>query len=67
MVDYLDADTANADWLKPATDDLRFEDEFLERQATIDALETLIALPAYEAIPERQKAIIERRLDAVAD
>ncbi len=66
MVHFLDADTANADWIKPSWFDLRITAEEAETQA-IEDLEFLTTLPSWEAAPKHIVEIVERRLAEVAD
>ncbi len=66
MVHFLDAETKNADWIKPAFFDLRITIEEAETQA-IEDLEFLTTLPSWDAAPKAIVEIVERRLAEVAD
>ncbi len=63
---FLDAETDNADWIKPAWFDLRITTEEAET-LDIEDLEFLTTLPSWEAAPKAIVEITERRLAEVAD
>lgn len=70
MVDYLDAETSNADWIKQTSPgawdvDMPTPDEF--RNMPLEVLEHLMTLPVWNRAPEEIKAIADERLAEVAD
>ncbi len=66
MVLFIDADVANADWIKPAFFDLNITPEEAEA-LPIEDLEFLTTLPSWKAAPPAIIKILERRLAEVAD
>lgn len=66
MVHFIDADVANADWIKSGWFDLNIGPEEAEALA-IEDLEFLTTLPSWGAAPKAIIEIAARRLAEVAD